>query len=74
MSFKDAAIVATVAAFSIWVLEFLASATIGTVRADPWAFVFDAIKTYMVSWAGTFLSLAGLEQYISRRKEREPSE
>lgn len=71
MTFKDAAIVSTVVAFVIWILNFLASATIGQVRADPAAFLFDALKTYLVSWAGTFIGLAGLDQYIKRQEKKE---
>jgi hypothetical protein len=70
MSMRDAAIVSTIVAFVIWILNFLANATIGQVRADPMAFCFDAIKTYLVSWAGTFITLAGLEQYIKRQEKK----
>jgi hypothetical protein len=70
MGFKDAAIVATVAAFTIWILNFLANATIGQIRADIVAFCFEAIKSYLVSWAGTFITLAGLEQIIKRREKK----
>lgn len=66
MTFKDAAIVATVIAFVTWILTFLAAATIGQLRADPAAFCFEAIKTYAISWAGSFISLAGLEQLIKK--------
>jgi len=71
MTFKDAAVVSTVVAFVTWILTFLASASMGQVRADPVAFVFDAVKTYAVTWAGTFISLAGLEQYVKRQEESE---
>jgi len=71
MTFKDAAVVSTVVAFVTWILTFLASAYIGQIRADPSEFVFEAIKTYAVTWAGTFISLAGLEQYVKRQKESE---
>ena len=69
MNLKDAATVATIIAFITWILNFLASASIGQVRADIVEFVFEAIKCYMVSWAGAFISLAGLEQIIKRTKE-----
>jgi len=71
MSLKDAAIVSTVVANVTWVLTFVANASIGQVRADVAAFVFEAVKTYAVTWAGTFISLAGLEQYVKRTKEGE---
>jgi len=70
MGYKDAAVVSTVVAFVTWVLTFLASASLGQVRADPAAFVFDAVKTYAVTWAGTFISLAGLEQYVKSTQEK----
>jgi len=71
MNLKDAAIVSTVVANVTWVLTFVANASIGQVRADVAAFVFEAVKTYVVTWAGTFISLAGLEQYVKRTKEGE---
>jgi len=71
MTLKDAAVVSTVVAFVTWILTFLASAYIGQIRADPAEFAFEAVKTYAVTWAGTFISLAGLEQYVKRQKESE---
>ena len=71
MTLKDAATVATVVAFVTWILTFLASATIGEVRADVVEFVFEAIKCYLISWAGTFMTLAGLEQLVKRSKKPE---
>jgi len=73
MTFKDAAIVATIAAFVIWVLNFLANATAGQIRADPAAFCFEAVKTYLIAWAGNFMTLSGLAQLIKRAEEK-PSE
>jgi len=70
MTFKDAAIVATIIAFVTWILTFLANATTGQIRADPADFAFNAIKTYAISWAGTFISLAGLEQYMKRTEKQ----
>lgn len=72
MSFKDAAAVATITAFVIWILNFLAAASIGQIRADPEAFLFEAVKTYAVSWAGVFITLAGLEQLVKRSESGEP--
>jgi len=71
MDLKDAAVVSTVVAFVTWILTFLASASVGQVRTDPAAFAFEALKTYAVTWAGTFISLAGLEQLVKREKEGE---
>jgi len=69
MGYKDAAVVSTVVAFVTWILTFLASAYIGQIRADPAEFVFEAVKTYAVTWAGTFISLAGLEQYVKQQEK-----
>lgn len=69
MALKDAAIVATVVAFIIWVLQFFANAQYVTVVADPGAWAFEAIKNYVVNWAGTFAALAGLEQLVKRQKQ-----
>jgi len=71
MTLKDAAAVATVVAFVTWILNFLASATIGEVRADVAEFVFEAIKCFLVSWAGSFITLAGLEQLIKHTEKSE---
>lgn len=69
MSFQDAAIVSTVVALVTWILTFLANASMGQIRADPVAFAFEAVKTYLVTWAGTFITLAGLEEYVKRSRE-----
>jgi len=66
MTLKDAAIVSFIVAACIWVLNFFASAEWIIIIADPAAWAFEAVKTYAVSWAGTFISLAGLEQLIKR--------
>lgn len=71
MNLKDAATVATVMAFVTWILTFLASATIGEVRADVVEFVFEAIKCFAISWAGSFSTLVGLEQLVKRTKKPE---
>ena len=73
MTLKDAAIVATITAFATWILCFLAESSYGVIRADPLEFVFNAVKTYAVTWAGSFITLAGLEQYV-KGKEEKPSE
>ena len=69
MTLKDAATVATIMAFVTWILNFLASATVGEVRADVVAFVFEAIQFYAISWVGSFVTLAGLEQLIKRSEK-----
>lgn len=69
MSLKDAAVVSTVVALMIWILTFLADAQWVVIVADPGAWVFEAAKTYAVSWAGTFIGLAGLDQLVKRRAE-----
>jgi hypothetical protein len=66
MSLKDAAIVATIAAVVIWILNYFSQLTMDTIRTDPSAFVLDAVKTYLVAWAGNFMTLAGLEQLVHR--------
>lgn len=69
MSLKDAAVVSTIAAAAIWILNFLASATYAQIAADPATWIFEAVKTYAVAWAGNFITLAGLEQLVKRREE-----
>jgi len=70
MTFKEAAIIATITAAVIWILTWFANITIGQIREDLAAVVLDAVKTYAVSWAGTFISLTGLEEYIKRTKKQ----
>ena len=66
MSAKDAAVVAAIAAFVVWILTFLAEASYGVIAADPEAFLFEAVKTYAVAWAGNFIALTGLEAIVKK--------
>jgi len=72
MSFKDAAKVSALAALAIWILTFLAGATMGQIRADPLAFFFDALRTYLISWAGNFITFSSLKTLL--KEEEEPDE
>ena len=69
MSMKDAATVAAIAAFVVWILSFLANASYGVVAADPEAFLFESVKIYAVAWAGNFITLAGLEAIVKKSAE-----
>jgi len=71
MTIKDAAVVAGVSAFAVWVLQFFANASYLILITDPGAWVFDALKSYAVTWAGIFVSLAGLEQLVKRGAKEE---
>lgn len=68
MTMKDAAIVATIVAFVIWILQFFANAQYAVIVEDPGAWCFEALKNYAVSWAGTFVTLAGLEELLKRKE------
>ena len=68
MTFKDAAIVSTLIALVLWILQFFANAQYIIVVADPNAWVFEALKNYLVNWAGTFITLAGLEQLVKKKE------
>ena len=70
MSFKDAAVVAGIVAWIIWILQFFANAQYITIVETPGAWAFEALKNYLVNWAGTFAALAGLEQLIKRAEEK----
>lgn len=70
MTLKDAAVVASISALAIWILNFLANASIMQLREDLAAFCFDAVKSYLVNWAGTFITLSGLERLVSKQKEK----
>jgi len=69
MTLKDAVVVSTIAAFAVWILSFFANASYLVLAADPGAWVFDAVKSYAVSWAGIFISLSGLEQLVKKSAE-----
>lgn len=69
MTLRDAVTVAFIVAFCTWILTFLVDASWAVISADPEAFVFEAVKTYAIAWAGTFITLAGLEQYVKRKEE-----
>jgi hypothetical protein len=67
ISLRDAAVIATIVAVCAWILTFLANATIGELRADLIAWIFDAVKAFLIAWASTFLTLAGLDQYVKQK-------
>lgn len=68
MTLRDAATVATIVAFMIWILQFFANAQYTVIVEDPGAWCFEAVKNYAVNWAGTFAALAGLEELIKRKE------
>lgn len=70
MTLKDAAVVALIVAFCIWVLSFFANASWVIIVEDPAAWGFEAIKEYIVAFVGTFIGLAGLEELVKRRGEQ----
>jgi len=69
MSLGDAAKVAAATALVTWILTFFAAWTLGEIRADPAEFCFDAVKCYLIAFAGNFAGLAGLKYYVNRQKE-----
>jgi len=69
MTWKDAATVAAIAAFAVWILQFFANAQWEIITADAAKWVFEAVKNYAVTFAGIFVSLAGLEQLVKKTKE-----
>lgn len=72
MTLKDAAIISTISAGAIWILNFFASATWASISADPATWIFDAVKTYAVAWAGNFITLSGLEALIKHGEKPKP--
>jgi len=66
MTFKDAAIVSGVSATAVLILSHVANATFGQVSAAPAEFLFNAAKTWLVAWAGNFITLAGLESLVKK--------
>ena len=69
MTLGDAVKVAGVTALVVWILGFLANASLGQIRADPYEFCFDAVKNYLVAFAGNLGGLIGLKYSMSRQKE-----
>ncbi len=70
MSLKDAAIISSIAAFTVWILQFVGPLTIGAIRADPIQCLFEAARSYATGWAGIFLTLSGLEKLIQHAEDR----
>lgn len=66
MTWRDAATVSAISAMAIWILTFLVNASIGEIRADAAEFFFEAVKAYLIAWAGNFITLAGLEQLVKK--------
>jgi len=64
MTYKDAAIVSTLSAIAILILTQVANASFAVVAASPVEFAFNCVKTFLVAWAGNFVTLAGLEQLV----------
>ena len=70
INIKDAVIISTIAASSTYVLTFFANVSLGQITADPALFAFDSVKTWLVSFFGTMVTLAGLDQYVKRTEEK----
>jgi len=71
MTFKDAAVVSTLSSVAITILNVVANATFQTVTGSPGEFTFNCVKTFLVSWAGNFITLAGLEKLVGGKEEGE---
>jgi len=69
LSMKDAAIISGISATATYVITFLANTSLGQIQADPLLFAYDSIKTWLTSFFGTFITLAGLEALIKRGQE-----
>jgi len=70
LTMKDAALISAIAATATYVLTFLANASLGQIRADPAAFAFDSVKTWLVSFFGTLVTLSGLEALVKHTTEQ----
>lgn len=68
MTLRDAAIVSSLGALATMLLTVLANATYVTVAAAPGEFAFNLVKSFLTSWAGTFIVLAGLEKYVQSKE------
>lgn len=71
MDWKDAAITATIVAFVIWIMSFFANAEYILIAEAPSEWAFEAFKSYIVQWAGSFIGLAGLEEVVKRGQTKE---
>jgi len=69
MTLKDATVVASAGATVVMILDVMANASLGQVRADPLEFLFNLGKSWLTAWAGNFITLAGLEQLVKRTQE-----
>jgi hypothetical protein len=69
MSLRDAAIVSALAATATYCLTFFANLTLDQLMADPLLVVFDSLKTWLATFWGTLITLAGLEKYVHRKEK-----
>jgi len=69
MTLMDAAKVSAISATAIYFLTFFINITAGQISADPVTFLVDSVKTWMASFWGNFIALAGLEQLIKPKEE-----
>lgn len=74
MTLKDAVIVSVLAATATYCLTFLANLTLDQLMAEPLLVVFDSLKTWLATFWGTLITLAGLEKYVHHREEKEHKE
>jgi len=70
MSFADAAKIATLTALVTWILSFFVNISMTDIREDVAALILSGVQTFLASWAGTFLTLAGLDQYMQRKEQK----
>lgn len=73
MTLKDAFIVSLIASFTVWILQFFAQAQWNTIVSDIAQWIFTAIQNYLVTFAGIFIALSGLDQIVKMSKEKEKS-
>jgi len=66
MSLKDAGLVSAIGATTTYVLTFLANATLGQIRADVAAFVFDSVKVWLATFFGNLITLTGIKALVEK--------
>ena len=69
MSLKEAAAVSLITATATYFLTFLVNLQAVDIMADVGTFAFNSFKTWMASFWGTLITLAGLEQWMKRKED-----
>jgi hypothetical protein len=73
MSFKDAAVVATIVMIVLLSATFFPSHNYDALCADPARYAYELVTSLISYWIGTFASVTGLMAYAQTKKSGDDS-